>query len=143
MTIKTVEFVEIEREIRKTKKPVLDILASELGKAYVIAITRDGCPDCEEQKPLLDKLTVKMAQKNGDKVVFVRIHVKYSQDFTEESLRSKDVFHHYFYPTNLILIKTRDRGAFEAYRFINPEMDELEKYSESALKTATMLAKED
>ena len=58
-------------------------------------------------------------------------------------MRAKDVFHHYFYPTNLILIKTCDRGAFELYRNAGPEMAELEKNIESAVKTAEMLAKED
>jgi len=141
MTINTLEFVELEKGLQKTKKSPLDILAPDLGKAYVIAITRDGCPDCIKQKPRLSKLATKMTQKYGGKVVFTRIHIKYAEDSTEESLRSKNVFHHYFYPTNLILVRTRDRGVFEAYRIINPKMSELEKHIESAVETATMLEK--
>ncbi|MEM2103251.1 MAG: hypothetical protein QXM22_07045, partial [Candidatus Bathyarchaeia archaeon] len=110
--------------------------------AYVIAITRDGCPGCEKQKPLFDALASRMKKKHGEKVVFTRVHIRYSQNYTTESTRSKDVFHHYFYPTNLILIRTRDRGAFEYYRNAAPEISELEKNLESAIETAVMLEKE-
>jgi thiol-disulfide isomerase/thioredoxin len=143
MPIAILEFVELEEKLRKTKKPHLNLLAPDLGKAYVIAITRDGCPNCDEQKPKLDKLAEEMVQKHGDKVVFKRIHVKYTQDYIKESMRAKDVFGHYFYPTNLILIKTHDRGAFEYYRNTAPTMSELEKNIESAIDTAVMLAKEE
>jgi len=143
MSVATLEFVELEQRLRKTKKTHTDFLAPELGKAYVVAICRDGCPNCEEQKPKLDKLAAKLVQKHGDSVVFSRVHVKYAQNLKEESAQAKNVFHHYFYPTNLILIRSRDRGAFELYRNAGPEMTELEKNIESAVETAAMLAKED
>jgi thiol-disulfide isomerase/thioredoxin len=143
MSVATLEFVQLEQKLRKAKKVHLDLLAPELGKAYVVAICREGCPNCEEQKPKLNKLATKIAQKHGDKVVFTRVHVKYAQNSKEESARAKDVFHHYFYPTNLILIRSRDKGAFELYRNAGPEMIELEKNIESAVETAAMLAKED
>jgi thiol-disulfide isomerase/thioredoxin len=143
MSVATLEFVQVEEKLRKTKTAHLDYLAPKIGKAYVVAICRDGCPNCEEQKPKLDKLATRMAQKHGDKVDFARIHVKYAQNSKEESARAKDVFNHYFYPTNLILIRSRDRGAFELYRNAGPEMIELEKNIESAVETAAMLAKED
>jgi len=143
MTITTIEFAELEEKLRKTKKSPLDLLAPELGKAYVVAICRDGCPNCEEQKPIMDKLATKMVQTYKGKVVFTRVHVKYADDFSEESKRAKDVFHHYFYPTNIILVKSRDRGAFELYRNAGPEMTEPEKTIKTAVETAVMLAKED
>ena len=143
MSVATLEFVELEQRLRKTKKTRTDFLAPELGKAYVVAICRDGCPNCEEQKPKLDKIAAELVQKHGDSVVFSSVHVKYAQNLKEESARAKDVFHHYFYPTNLILIRSRDRGAFELYRNAGPEMIELEKNIESAVETAAMLAKED
>ena len=142
MSIATLEFVDLEEKLRKTKKSHLDVLAPELGQAYVIAICRDGCPNCNEQKPKLDKLATKMVQKHVGKVVFTRVHVKYAPNSTKESMQAKDVFRHYFYPTNLILIRTRDRGAFEYYRNAAPEMTELEKNIESAIETTDMLAKE-
>jgi thiol-disulfide isomerase/thioredoxin len=143
MSVATLEFVQLEQKLRKAKKVHLDLLAPELGKVYVVAICREGCPNCEEQKPKLDKLATKIVQKHGDKVVFTRVHVKYAQNSKEESARAKDVFHHYFYPTNLILVRSRDKGAFELYRNAGPEMIELEKNIESAVETAAMLAKED
>jgi hypothetical protein len=141
MTTAIVEFTEFEKRLQKTRRAPLDILAPELGKAYVIAITRDGCPNCEEQKPKLDKLATKIMHKHGDKVVFTRIHIKYSLESMEESLRAKDVFHHYFYPTNLILVRSRDKGAFELYRNAGPPMTELAKNIDAAAEAAVMLAK--
>ena len=143
MPVDTLEFVQLEQKLRRTKTSSTDFLAPELGKAYVIAICRDGCPNCEDQKPKLDKLAAEMTQKHKNMVVFRRIHVKYAQDSKEESSRAKDVFHHYFYPTNLILIRSRDRGGFELYRNAGPEMIELEKNIESAIETAALLAKEE
>jgi len=142
MIIGTIEFVELEKKLQKTNSCYLDILAPDLGKAYVIAISRDHCPSCKQQKPRLDKLATKVVQKHGDRVVFTRIHIRYTEGSSEESLRSKDVFRHYFYPTNLILVKTRDRGVFEYYRNAAPEMNELGRNIEVALETAVMLAKD-
>lgn len=142
MTITTVEFAEFEKKLRKTHKTPLDLLAPALGKSYIIAITRDGCPNCEEQKPKLDKLAAKLIQKHSTKVVFTRIHIKYAPESKEESLTAKDVFHHYFYPTNLILVRSRDRGVFELYRNAGPPMTELERNIDAAIETATMLAKD-
>lgn len=142
MTIDTIEFVEFEKKLRKTTKTPLDLLAPALGKAYVIAITRDGCPNCEAQKPKLDKLAIKLAQEYGAKVTFTRVHIKYAPESKEESLRAKDVFHHYFYPTNLVLVRSRDKGAFELYRNAGPPMTELQKNIDAAVETAVMLAKD-
>jgi len=143
MTIAKVEFSDFEKKLQKTKQSPLDLLAPTLGKAYAITITRDGCPNCEDQKPKLDKLATKLTQRHGNKVVFMRIHIKYTPESKEESVRAKDVFHHYFYPTNLILIRSRDRGVFELYRNAGPTMTELEKNMDAAVETAAMLAKND
>jgi len=142
MTIGVIEFSRLEKQLAKTHKSPLDLLAPKIGKVYAVAITRDECPACKKQKPKLDKLAETTAEKHRDKVVFTRIHVKYRPDSLEESLRSKDVFRHYFYPTNIILIRTRDRGAIEYYRNTAPTMTELKKNIETALKVATMIEKE-
>lgn len=142
MTIATAEFTRFEKKLQKTRRAPLDILAPTLGKAYVIVITRDGCPNCEEQKPKLDKLATEVAHKHGNNIVFTRIHIKYTRESVEESLRAKDIFHHYFYPTNLILVRSRDRGAFELYRNAGPPMTELAKNIDAAAETAAMLAKD-
>ncbi len=132
-----IEFTKLE----KTSKPALDFLAPKIGKVYVVAITRDGCPACAKQKPKLDKLAVSLEAKHGDRVVFTRIHVNYGPDSQQESLRSKDLLRHYFYPTNLILIRSKDRGAIEYYRNAGPDMRELLKNIEKAVEVAEFFEK--
>ena len=142
MLINKIDFAELEKELSETGESPLDYLLRDIGKVCVVAITRDDCPACEKQKSKLNKLAKTMVKKYGDKVVFTRIHVKRSAGSGEESLRSKKVFDHYFYPTNLILLRTVDRGAIESYRNVSPEMDELEKNIEVAVKIASMIEKE-
>lgn len=142
MKIDKIEFTTLEEELSKTGKPLLDYLAPEIGKAYVVAITRERCPACHKQKPKLDRLAATMKQKHRDKLVFIRIHVKRPPTSEEESLRSKNTFGHYFYPTNLILIRTKDRGAIEYYRNVLPVMSELGRNIETAVETATMIKNE-
>jgi thiol-disulfide isomerase/thioredoxin len=142
MPINQVEFIELEKHVSKKAKPALQLLAPELGKVYIIAITRDNCPACKRQKPKLDKLAKDMEEKHGNNAVFTSIHVKQLHGDTSESQRAKTMLNHYFYPTNLILIKTKDRGTIEYYRNASPTMSELGRNIENALETATMLAKE-
>jgi thiol-disulfide isomerase/thioredoxin len=142
MKTNKIEFNKLEKEISETRKSNLDYLASDIGKVYVVAITRDGCPACEKQKPKLQELAKTIEAKHGDKVVFTRIHVKQPSGSQEESLQSKDVFGHYFYPTNLIVLRTVDRGAIEFYRNVSPEMDELEKNIGIAVEIAATIEKE-
>ncbi len=142
MPINTIEFTKIEKEIFKTGRSHLDYLAPEIGKVYVITITRDGCSACKKQKPKLNELAKGLVEKHGSKVVFTRIHIKRPQGSDEESLRSKDAFGHYFYPTNLILLRTVDRGVIEFYKGISREMDELRKNIGIAVEIAAMIKKE-
>jgi len=137
MPTTAIEFTELE----KAGEPPLDFLAPQIGTVYVVAITRDGCPACKRQKPKLDRLAASLGSKHGDKVLFTRIHVNYSPDSQEESLRSKDLLRHYFYPTNLILIRSKDRGAIEYYRNAGPDMRELRKNIEKAVEVARFFAK--
>ena len=140
MPIRKIEFTELERKISQTGKSHLDLLAPEAGTVYVVAITRDRCPACERQKPKMDVLAKSNAEKHGKRVVFVRIRVKYPAE-KNESLRSKDVLGHYFYPTNLILLRTKDRGVIEIYRNVSPRMSELKKSIETAVEIVKMLEK--
>jgi hypothetical protein len=142
MAINEVEFADLAKEIVKTAKPVSDYLASKLGKTHVIAITRNGCPACEKQKPNLDKLAAALTQKHGDKVIFTRILVKQTANSREESTRSKELLGHYFYPTNMILFRTHDRGAIEYYRNSSTTMSELKRNIEIAIRIVTMIQKE-
>ena len=142
MQIDNIEFTKLKKILPETGKSLLDYLAPDIGKVYVVAIARERCPACHKQKPKLDKLAATLKQKHKKKIAFVRIHVKRPPNSEEESLRSKDMFGHYFYPTNLILLRTRDRGAIEYYRNVSPHMSELEKNIEIAVETATMIKKE-
>ena len=139
MLINKIEFTKLEKEGSKADKPFFDYLALEIGKVYVVTITIDGCPACAKQKPKLKKLAMEIVQKHGNKIVFNEVHVKYNEGFKEESARSKDVFGYYFYPTNMILLRTKDRGVFEFYRNVSPPMKELEKNIERAIETARIL----
>ena len=139
MKTETIEFEDLERKTSAKGKSFRDILATEMDKAYVIVISRDGCPACETQKPRFDKLAEGFTAERDDKTVFIRIHVKYSKNFKEEALRSRDVLGHYFFPTNLILVRTRDQGAIELFRSVEPRMSELKRNINLATEIADML----
>ncbi len=138
MKTKTIEFTDLEKKVSEKGKSFRDVLATEMGKAYVIVISRDGCPACETQKPRFDELAENFS---SDKAVFMRIPVRFSKDYREEALRSKDVLQHYFFPTNIILVKTRDEGAIELYRSVEPRMNEVKRNVKLAIDIAAMLAK--
>jgi hypothetical protein len=142
MGIDVIEFSKLEKKLPKIRQSPLNYLAPQIGKIYVITISRDSCPACAKQKSQLSNLAKTITKKHRDKVLFTRIHVKYANGSTEESTRSKDVFGHYFYPTNLILLRTIDRGAIEYYRNASSNMEELEKNIEIALEIATFIEKE-
>jgi thiol-disulfide isomerase/thioredoxin len=141
MQVENTEFTKLERKLSDTGKSFLDYLAPDIGKVYVVAITREGCPACEKQRPKLDKLASALKEKHRGMLVFVRIHVKRPPTSEKESLRSKRLFGHYFYPTNLVLLRTRDRGAIEYYRNVSPAMSELKRNIEVAVQTAAAMKK--
>jgi len=142
MLINTLEFADLQTNVLKTHRSYLELLAPEMGKAYVIAITRDECSACKRQKPKLEKLAKILTEKHGSRVVFTQVHVRRPANSDKESLRSKDLLGHYFYPTNLILLKTQDRGAIEYHRSVSPRMSDLKRSIETAIEIATMLEKE-
>jgi thiol-disulfide isomerase/thioredoxin len=139
MQIENMEFTKLERELSDTGKSFLDYLAPDVGRVSVVAITREGCPACQKQKAKLDKLASILKQKHRNRLVFIRIHVKRPPTSEEESLRSKHLLGHYFYPTNLILIRTKDRGAIEYYKNVSPNMSEIKKNIEKAIDTAAAI----
>ena len=142
MPISQLEFSELEEEISKAGSSPSNYLAPEVGRTYVVAISRDGCPACEKQKPKLEGLAEDVAKMYGDKVVFIQVHIRRPAGSDEESLRSKDVLGHYFYPTNLILFRTLDRGAIEFYRSVSPAMEELRKKIQSSVEIVSMIEKD-
>lgn len=141
MLINKLEFTELEKELAETDKSLLDYLAPDIGKVYVVAVTRERCSACKRQKPKLRKLAKTVAEEHGKKIVFTQIHVRQPVGSQEESLRSKRVIGHYFYPTNLILLRTTDRGVIEFYRNVSPKMSELKRNIGVALEIATIIEK--
>ncbi len=137
MKTTTIEFKDLEKKVSAKGNSFRDILATQMGKTYVIVISRDSCPACESQKPRFDRLAESFS---SDKAIFMRIHVKFSKDYREEPLRSKAVLGHYFFPTNIILVRTRDEGAIELYRSVEPRMSELKRNVKLAIDIADMLA---
>ncbi|UCH32193.1 MAG: hypothetical protein JSV05_02045 [Candidatus Bathyarchaeota archaeon] len=142
MIVNSIEFTELKKEISETGKSHLDHLAPDIGKAYVIAISRDGCPACEKQKPEFNELAKTVAEKDDNKVIFARIHVRQPSGSTEESLQSKELLGHYFYPTNIILLRTADRGVIELYKSVSPEMTVLKRNIDRAIDIAVMIEKQ-
>lgn len=142
MSVETIEFVDLEKALSRKHVSFRDYFASEVGKVYVVCISRDGCPVCVKQKLKVDRLAKALAGKYGGKVVFARVHVKYSPERNQESLRSKDVLGHYFYPTNLVLVRSRDKGAFEYYRAASSRVSELARNVAHAVEVAKMLEKQ-
>lgn len=141
MRVDQVEFTELEAELLRSGKSLADHLAAEVGKVYVVVISRDRCPACEKQKLKLEKLSKETGEKHGKKVVFTRIRVRHPTDKSTEAVRSKGVFGHYFFPTNVIFLRTKDRGAFEFYKAVEPRMSELKRNIEFAVQIAEMLEK--
>lgn len=139
MRVNQVEFTGLEKELLRSGKSLADYLAREVGKVYVVAISRDRCPACEKQKPRLERLAKETGEKHGKRVVFTRIRVRHPTDQSIEAQRSKGVFGFYFFPTNLIFLRTEDRGAFEYYRIVEPRMSELRRNIEVAVEIAEML----
>ncbi|WXG44757.1 MAG: thioredoxin family protein [Promethearchaeati archaeon SRVP18_Atabeyarchaeia-1] len=134
MLITEIEFTDLEKQIPEGGKSGIEHLATDPNRIYVLAITREGCPACQKQKPKLNELAKSLSAKHGKSLVFMRIHIKEPQGNVAESLRAKDLFSHYFYPTNLILYRTGDRGVIELYRNVSPSMSELKRNIEVALK---------
>lgn len=133
--------MDLESRAGKSRKAMLDLIAGELGRVYVVSVTRDGCPACLRQKPKLERLADEMREKHDGRVEFVRVHVKYAEGDVAESLRSKDVFGHYFYPTTFVLVRLRDRSVVELYRGVSPLMSEVKRNVLVALDVAEALKK--
>ncbi len=127
---KNVEVIEFQRLKDLSDTDAAEALAKEFGIVYVIAITRDGCSGCMEQKPLFRELAQKMKSDLGGNV-----HVRYAEDDRKESWDSKRIFRHAAYPTYLVHVRSKN-GVLEVYRAIYPNMEELEKQTRESLDLA-------
>jgi hypothetical protein len=134
--MKTIEFKGLEKALRGTKTSWRELLAPAAGAASVVTISRDGCKGCELQKPALEKLAAALAAKHGKRITFSIVHIAWAPGSAEESVRSKKLLGHYFYPCTVILIRTKDLGPAEYYRCGSPSAGELKKYCTRALRAA-------
>jgi hypothetical protein len=139
MLINKITFAQLEKEVSRSGKSSLEYLTLDVGKVHVVAITRDQCPDCERQEPRMEKLAKGIMEKHGKTVVFTQIRVRDPTEKDGEVLRSKEILGHYFFPTNLILLRTKDRGALEFYKNVSPRMSELKRSIDVAVEMAGML----
>ena len=138
--MKVIKFRDLEERLRGKKASWKDLLAPKAGAVSVLMIGRDGCGGCNRIKPLLEKLAKSMAAKHAGRISFSRIHISCPGGSREESLRSKAALGHYYYPTTVILVRSRDLGPFEYYRAISPSLSELRRSASGALRAAEALA---
>ena len=110
MPVSVIEFGELRNQLEMTRSSLLDYMSPEMGRVYVVAVTRDLCSACERQKPQLNELAEKTAKKHNGKVIFTRIHVRYHENSKEESRLGKDILGHCFYML----------GYYSVYKY-NPE----------------------
>lgn len=134
--MKTIEFTLLEKKLGR-KGFWREALGPAPGKVSVVTISRDGCPGCVKIKPVLAAVEKTLAPRG--KVSLTTIHIAYKPGDAAESLRSKRLLGHYFYPCTIILIRTRDLGAMEYYRCGSPTAADLKKHINLALSAAGML----
>jgi len=136
MAVKLLNFSKLKKALEEKKIGFADFFVETLGKAYVIAITREKCSGCEKQKPLFEKLSNKMKRKHGSRVEFVRVHAQYNQQNREETIRCLDTFQTVAFPTYVILVRTHQGKNREIYRAIEPPMSEIERNIKTAVELA-------
>ncbi len=57
MTIQKIDFVDFEKQVNKTRKSPIDVIGSETGKAYVVAITRGWMSSLRETETKNGKIS--------------------------------------------------------------------------------------
>jgi len=133
MTVKVVNFSALPRTFNEKNKVSL---VKKLGTAYVIAVTREKCSGCENQKPLFEKLSDKMQSDHGNRVEFLRIHSDFSAESKEEAMRCLEAFQTVAFPTYVIIIKDDQGKDRETYRSIEPPMSEIERNIKMSVELA-------
>jgi hypothetical protein len=136
MPVELLDFSELKKALDRKNIEFTDFFVKKFGIAYVIAVSREKCSDCEQQKPPFEKLSEKMESKHGSRVEFARVHARYSKENREETMQCLDAFRAVAFPTYLICIRNHQGKNVETYRAIEPPMSEIERN----LKTAVELA---
>ena len=134
MPVKLLAFSELKETLDKKNMEFADFFVKKFGVAYVVAITREKCSGCEQQKPLFEKLSNKMKTKHGSRVEFVRVHARYNPENKEETMQCLDTFRTLAFPTYLICVRNHQGKNQETYRALEPPMSEIERNIKTAVE---------
>jgi thiol-disulfide isomerase/thioredoxin len=111
------------------------------GVVYIIMVTRDGCPSCQEQKPPFERLSNRIKKKHTDQTEFLRVHVSYSQERKDEAKQSLDAFQAFGFPTYIVAIRDSEGNARETYRSLDASISEIERNIEMGLTVLSLIRK--
>lgn len=136
MTAKLLDFSELKKALDRKNMEFTDFFVKKFGVAYVIAISREKCSGCEQQKPLFEQLSDKMKSKHGRRVEFARVHARYSKENREETMQCLDAFRTVAFPTYLICLRNHQGRNLETYRALEPPMNEIERNIKTAVELA-------
>ena len=125
--VRLVPFAELKKTLEARSSEPFDILAKETGVLYVIVVTREKCPSCEEQEPLFEKLSTRMKKKYSDRIEFLRVHSLYSQDRREESQQCLDQLRTAGFPTYMMLARDSEGNVRETFRSLDAPISDIER----------------
>ncbi len=139
MAVRVIKFKTLEKNL-SGRAGWKELLCPSAGSVLALLIGRDGCPGCVKFKPAFEKLARAFAGRRGRPAKFARIHISCPGGSMTESIRAKKLLGHYFYPTAVVLARSKDLGVFEYHRAISPSIPELQRAVTAALRAAKILA---
>ncbi len=135
MPVTRLTYEEFAKTAREYPDDPFSTFVREGRVVYVYALTRDLCSGCEIQRPLYDELAHKIQEKYGERVKFAAIHVSQQEEFRDKLRDFRRMLRFAAYPTYLILLRT-EVGILEAYRGIEPPMEEIARSIDIAMELA-------
>ncbi len=136
MPVKVLNFSELKKKLDASNREAIDLLVKKLGTAYIVAVTREKCPSCENQKPLFEKLSREIDNNYARNAKFFRVHSRFSKKQTQEARQCLDAFHTIAFPTYIIAIKDKEGNSRETYRALEPPMNEIERNIKLSVEVA-------
>lgn len=125
--VRVLNFVKFKKTLDASSKGPLDMLVKKRGVVYVVIVTRDRCPSCKEQKPLFEKMSIRMKKKYADHIEFFRVHSAYNKERTEEARQCLNVFRTVGFPTYIIAVGDNEGNTLETYRSLDAPTKEIER----------------
>ncbi len=133
MSVIRSSFEEFLEKSRQSPDDPLSSFLTDDKTVHVFALTRDLCSGCQMQKPLYEKLADTVGRKHGERVKFHSIHLSNHEGFGDKRQDFRRILRFAAYPTYLILVND-GAGSVEAYRAIEPPMEEIERNISLALE---------